>query len=76
MILVDANGCSRSPADHPRHRRRARDLIEAHQLRAARDAMHAATVIELGLDAICSDDRGLDVVPGLRRVEPAALLGH
>jgi uncharacterized protein len=55
---------------------RACRLLDTLPMTAARDAVHAATVLELGLDAICSYDRGLDAVPGLRRVEPAALLGH
>ncbi|MEX1255807.1 MAG: PIN domain-containing protein [Dehalococcoidia bacterium] len=35
------------------------------------DAYHAALMHELKLDEIVSFDRGLDRVPGIRRVEPA-----
>ena len=47
-----------------------RDLLDRCPALVARDAVHAAVVRVLGLDAICSYDRDLDAVPGLRRVEP------
>jgi uncharacterized protein len=51
---------------------RARRLLDTHQGLGARDALHAAVVMEYGLEAICSFDRGLDVT-GARRVEPEAV---
>ena len=49
---------------------RARRLLDDHAHLMARDALHAAVVIDEGLDAICSYDRDFDGIPGLRRVEP------
>lgn len=48
----------------------ARDLLDRCSGLVARDAVHPAVVGVLGLDAICSYDRDLDAVPGLRRIEP------
>ncbi|MDR2372839.1 MAG: type II toxin-antitoxin system VapC family toxin [Bifidobacteriaceae bacterium] len=45
-------------------------LAELAQARG-RDAVHAATAICLGLDAIVSPDRDFDSVRGLARVDPA-----
>jgi len=49
---------------------RARTLLDEHPGLMARDALHAAVVLEEGFDAICSYDRDFDGVPGLRRIEP------
>jgi len=35
-----------------------------------RDAVHAATALAAGFREIVSPDRGFDLVPGLKRVEP------
>jgi predicted nucleic acid-binding protein len=51
---------------------RARALLDDHAGLVARDALHAAVVLELGLEAICSFDKDFDAVDGLRRVEPPA----
>lgn len=50
----------------------ARLLMDRFQQLLARDAVRAAVVAVHGLAAICSYDRDLDVVEGLRRVEPEA----
>lgn len=39
----------------------------------ARDALHAAVVIEGGLEGIISADRGFDAVPEIERFDPAEL---
>lgn len=49
---------------------RARVLLDEHPRLLARDALHAAIVLEHGLAAICSFDADFDRVPGLRRIEP------
>jgi predicted nucleic acid-binding protein len=50
---------------------RARDLLDEDPRLSARDALHAAVALDRGIDAICSYDRDLDQVVGLRRIEPA-----
>ena len=40
---------------------------------ASRDAIHAAVVIEHGLEGIVSADGDFDRIPGLRRFDPIAL---
>jgi uncharacterized protein len=49
---------------------RARRLLDADPTMMARDALHAAVVLEERLDAICSYDRDFDRIPGLVRQEP------
>ena len=51
---------------------RARRLLDDHAHLMARDALHAAVVIDEGLEAICSYDREFDGIPGVRRIEPDA----
>lgn len=46
------------------------ELLDAHPQLAARDALHAATALNRGLDLILSADRHFDVVPGLERIDP------
>ena len=41
---------------------------------SARDAIHAAVVIEHGLEGIVSADQDFDLVPGLRRYDPLELV--
>jgi predicted nucleic acid-binding protein len=52
---------------------RARTLMDTYLRLTARDALHAAVCLHLGVDAICSYDRDFDVVAGLRRVKPEQL---
>ena len=40
-----------------------------------RDAVHAATALLAGFDAVVSPDRDFAVVEGLRRLDPAEALG-
>lgn len=49
---------------------RARLLLDEHPALMARDALHAAFVLEHGLDAVCSFDRDFDRIAGLTRIEP------
>lgn len=48
------------------------DLIASSRVRG-RDAVHAATALLAGFDAIVSTDTDFDGVPGLRRIDPADL---
>jgi len=48
----------------------ARLLMDKHLSIVARDALHAAVVLEQGLDAICSFDRDFDSIRAIRRIEP------
>jgi predicted nucleic acid-binding protein len=52
---------------------RARDLLDGDARLGARDAVHAAVVLDRGLKGVCSYDRDLDRIAGLRRLEPPAL---
>jgi len=54
--------------------RRARDLV-AQGVALGRDAVHAATALTAGFDAIVSCDRDFDGIPGLARINPADLAG-
>lgn len=45
-------------------------IFEKHQSLQARDALHAAVVVQHGLDGIISADRGFDRIPGIRRFDP------
>lgn len=49
---------------------RARSLLDADRVIMARDALHAAVVLEKGLKAICSFEGDFDRIRGVRRVEP------
>jgi uncharacterized protein len=49
---------------------RARDLLDGDPWLGARDALHAAVVLERGMEGVCSYDRDLDRIFGLRRIEP------
>jgi predicted nucleic acid-binding protein len=48
----------------------ARALMDDEPRLGARDAVHAAFAFECGATAICSFDRGFDLVPSLVRLEP------
>jgi uncharacterized protein len=49
---------------------RARDLLDGDARLGARDALHAAVVLDHGMEGVCSYDRDLDRIIGLRRLEP------
>jgi predicted nucleic acid-binding protein len=49
---------------------RARDLLDDDARLGPRDALHAAVVLDHGMEGVCSYDRDLDRVVGLRRLEP------
>lgn len=51
----------------------AKLLMDRHGHLMARDALHAAIALVHGLAAVCSYDRDLDMIDGLRRIEPAEL---
>jgi uncharacterized protein len=51
---------------------RARDLLDRDLRLGARDALHAAVVLDRGMDGVCSYDRDLDRIAGLERLEPPA----
>lgn len=50
--------------------RRALRLFKSVEALGMRDAIHAATALNRGLDLIVSPDRGFDNVPGLARIDP------
>lgn len=50
--------------------RRAAALLGAHDFLGARDAVHAATALEHGIDVVLSPDRVFDRVPRLSRLDP------
>jgi len=49
----------------------AMTLLEEHESLDVRDAVHAATALAAGLDAILSPDSAFDSVQGLERIDPA-----
>lgn len=49
---------------------RARDLLDDDPRLGARDALHAAVVQDHAMEGVCSYDRDLDRIVGLRRFEP------
>jgi len=51
---------------------RARHLLDADAQIMARDALHAAVVMQEGLEAVCSYDQDFDRIKGLVRREPGA----
>jgi predicted nucleic acid-binding protein len=50
--------------------RRARDVFAVSPAIGPRDAIHAAVVLEHGLEGIISTDRGFDAIPGITRFDP------
>jgi predicted nucleic acid-binding protein len=48
---------------------RARDLLLAVDGISARDAIHAAVMLNHGVERIATFDRGFDAVPGIERWE-------
>ncbi len=54
--------------------RRVPGLMERHPDLSARDAIHVATCLHEGIGEIVSPDRAFDGVPGLRRIDPTAMV--
>ena len=48
----------------------ARELLDRHDEIMARDALHAAVVLEHGMEGIVSYDRDFDQIHRVRRIEP------
>jgi predicted nucleic acid-binding protein len=53
--------------------RTAREIMETYSDLQPRDAIHAAVVLEHGLEGIVSTDRGFDHVKGVTRFDPKQL---
>lgn len=53
--------------------RLAEQVLTQHSHLEARDAIHAAVVLEHGLEGIISADRGFDGIPGVTRFDPLEL---
>ena len=51
---------------------RARRMLDDNKHIMARDALHAAVVIDEGFEAICSYDHDFDRIAGIKRIEPGA----
>lgn len=51
----------------------ASDLLRSHAGLGTRDAVHAATAVQIGLTEILSTDRVFDEIEGVRRVDPAVM---
>lgn len=49
---------------------RARSMLDEHDNLMARDALHAAVVVQEGLDGICSYDDDFEEIEGLTRIKP------
>lgn len=49
----------------------ALELLGAHPTLRPRDAVHAATALNHGIDAVLSADRHFDVIPEIERIDPA-----
>lgn len=55
---------------------RARDLLLEHVGLSARDAVHAAVMLNRGVEWIATFDQGFEGVPGIRRVELTSMILH
>lgn len=55
---------------------RARALMDRHPGLLARDAVHAAAVLEIGADALCTWDQDFQAVDEIRSLNPASLLSE
>jgi uncharacterized protein len=51
----------------------AKELLRSHAGLGTRDAVHAATALQVGLAQILSTDRVFDGIEGVRRVDPAVM---
>ncbi|MEE8398728.1 MAG: type II toxin-antitoxin system VapC family toxin [Desulfobacterales bacterium] len=52
----------------------AKQLLDKYPSIMARDAVHAATVLVLGLEGICSHDRDFDALIEVHRLEPGNMM--
>jgi predicted nucleic acid-binding protein len=52
---------------------RARVLLDQHGHLIARDALHAAVVLEHEMSGLCSFDSDFDDIQGITRIEPPEL---
>jgi uncharacterized protein len=52
---------------------KAIEIIELHSNVQTRDAFHAATMLNNGIKEILSADPHFDLIPGIRRIDPAKL---
>jgi predicted nucleic acid-binding protein len=50
---------------------RACEMFRGHPDLSVRDALHAATMLENGIDTIVTADRHFDGLDGLRRIDPS-----
>ena len=55
------------------HAAAMREVLARHPSLQVRDALHAAVVMEAGLEGIISADRGFDAIPEIERFDPAEL---
>jgi predicted nucleic acid-binding protein len=53
---------------------RALELLKAYKAITSRDAIHAATMINNGLEEIISTDPHFDIIPKIKRIEPSLLI--
>jgi predicted nucleic acid-binding protein len=53
----------------------ARDILAAYRQLEPRDAIHAAVVLNHGLEAIISADRAFDAITEIKRLDPLELYG-
>lgn len=51
----------------------AKQLLDQYPAIMARDAVHAATVLVLELEGICSQDRDFDAFTEIHRFEPGSM---
>lgn len=51
----------------------AQGVLNDYPQLSTRDAIHAAVVLERGLEGIISTDRGFDAIPGVKRFDPRNL---
>lgn len=52
---------------------RSMELIAVHQAIRGRDAVHAATALEHGIETVLSPDVAFEGIPGLTRIDPRDL---
>ena len=50
---------------------KALELLKRHPTVTTRDAIHAATMINNGITEILSTDTHFDLIPGIKRIDPA-----
>jgi uncharacterized protein len=52
---------------------RALELLKQYPQITSRDAIHAASMLNNGIEEILSTDPHFDLIPGIRRIDPAAI---